>query len=67
MRDVRGGRIGLIFQEPMASLSMHYTIGNQIIESVVRHRKRSASIPAPDTVFADVAEKCDLVITGSGD
>jgi hypothetical protein len=35
--------------------------------SVVRHRKRSASIPAPDTVFADVAEKCDLVITGSGD
>jgi hypothetical protein len=35
--------------------------------SVVRHRKRSASIPAPDTVLADVAEKCDLVITGSGD
>jgi len=35
--------------------------------SVVRHRKRSASIPAPDTVFADIAEKCDLVITGSGD
>jgi hypothetical protein len=35
--------------------------------SVVRHRKRSASIPAPDAVFADIAEKCDLVITGSGD
>jgi hypothetical protein len=35
--------------------------------SVVRHRKRSASIPAPDAMFADVAEKCDLVITGSGD
>ena len=35
--------------------------------SVVRHRKRSASIPAPDTVLADIAEKCDLVITGSGD
>ena len=35
--------------------------------SVVRHRKRSASIPAPDTELADIAEKCDLVITGSGD
>jgi len=35
--------------------------------SVVRHRKRSASIPAPDAVLSDIAEKCDLVITGSGD
>ena len=35
--------------------------------SVVRHRKRSASIPAPDTVLADIGEKCVLVITGSGD
>ena len=35
--------------------------------SVVRHRKRSASIPATDAMFADVAEKCDVVITGSGD
>jgi len=31
-RAVRGGRIGLIFQEPMAALSMHYTVGNQIID-----------------------------------
>jgi hypothetical protein len=37
------------------------------VASVVRHRKRSASIPAPESVYADVAEKCDLVITGSGD
>lgn len=35
--------------------------------SVVRHRKRSASMPAPESVYADIAEKCDLVITGSGD
>src|SRR3954447_4117628 len=34
MRAVRGGRIGLIFQEPMSALSMHYTIGNQIIEAI---------------------------------
>jgi peptide/nickel transport system ATP-binding protein len=38
MRDVRGKRIGLIFQEPMASLSMQYTVGNQIIEAIREHR-----------------------------
>ncbi len=37
MRAVRGGRIGLIFQEPMSALSMHYTIGNQIIEAIRAH------------------------------
>src|SRR5579871_4557855 len=34
MSAVRGGRIGLIFQEPMSALSMHYTVGNQIIEAI---------------------------------
>ena len=37
------------------------------VASVVRHRKLAASIPAPDTAYADVAERCDIVITGSGD
>jgi peptide/nickel transport system ATP-binding protein len=37
VRDVRGKRIGLIFQEPMASLSMQYTVGNQIIEAIREH------------------------------
>lgn len=37
------------------------------VASVVKHRKLSASISAPDTAFADVEQKCDLVITGSGD
>ena len=37
VRAVRGGRIGLIFQEPMSALSMHYTIGNQIIEAIRAH------------------------------
>ena len=32
---------------------------------VVRHRKLSASIPAPEDVLDDVTAKCDLVITGS--
>jgi hypothetical protein len=37
------------------------------VASVVRHRKLSASIPAPDTAYADIEQQCDLVITGSGD
>lgn len=37
------------------------------VASVVRHRKLSASIPAPEVALADVERKCDLVITGSGD
>ncbi|MBR0648107.1 ABC transporter ATP-binding protein [Roseomonas terrae] len=37
MRGIRGGRIGLIFQEPMTALSVHYTVGNQIIEAVRQH------------------------------
>ncbi len=42
MRAVRGGRIGLIFQEPMTALSIHYTIGNQIIEAIRQHGGLSA-------------------------
>jgi hypothetical protein len=34
--------------------------------SIVR-RKRLASIPAEDQVIAELAQECDLVITGSGD
>ena len=36
---IRGGRIGLIFQEPMSSLSPVHTIGSQIIEAVRLHTK----------------------------
>lgn len=37
------------------------------VAGIVRHRKRMASVPAPDAAMADVVERCDLVITGSGD
>ena len=41
IREIRGGRIGMIFQEPMSSLSPVHTIGAQIIEAVLLHRKAS--------------------------
>ena len=42
MRDIRGRRIGLIFQEPMSSLSPVHTIGAQIIEAIRLHSTRDA-------------------------
>ena len=38
MRRVRGREIGLVFQEPMASFSQYYTIGNQIAEGIRLHK-----------------------------
>ena len=38
MRAIRGGRISIIFQEPMTSLSPLHTIGDQISEALFLHR-----------------------------
>ena len=38
MRAIRGGRISMIFQEPMTSLSPLHTIGDQISEALHLHR-----------------------------
>ncbi|MEQ8396209.1 ABC transporter ATP-binding protein [Thalassobaculum sp.] len=43
MRDLRGGRISIIFQEPMTSLSPLHTIGDQITEALRLHRTVSGS------------------------
>src|SRR5437867_10329979 len=34
MRQIRGGEIGLVFQEPMTSFSPVHTIGNQMVETI---------------------------------
>ncbi|HET7881496.1 MAG TPA: ABC transporter ATP-binding protein, partial [Acetobacteraceae bacterium] len=66
MRDVRGNRIAMIFQEPMTSLNPVFTVGDQITEAMRAHdRTASASalrsraiaslhrvrIPAPERRF----------------
>jgi oligopeptide/dipeptide ABC transporter ATP-binding protein len=38
MREVRGGEIGMVFQEPMTSLNPVLTIGRQITETLEQHR-----------------------------
>ena len=39
MLPIRGGKIAMIFQEPMTSLNPVYTIGDQIIEAILLHQK----------------------------
>jgi oligopeptide/dipeptide ABC transporter ATP-binding protein len=39
MQDIRGDRISMIFQEPMTSLNPVFTIGKQIMEALIRHKK----------------------------
>ncbi|NED94268.1 ABC transporter ATP-binding protein [Phytoactinopolyspora alkaliphila] len=41
IRRVRGGEIGMVFQEPMASLSPMYTVGAHLSEALRLHRKMS--------------------------
>jgi peptide/nickel transport system ATP-binding protein len=63
--SIRGARVGMVFQDPMRSLSPYYTVGNQLIEGMRHHLgmgKREAKerglellrkvgIPAPERVF----------------
>jgi len=41
IRDIRGNKIAMIFQEPMTSLNPVYTCGDQVMESLVKHKKIS--------------------------
>ncbi|MDP1966194.1 MAG: ABC transporter ATP-binding protein [Reyranella sp.] len=43
IRDLRGARLAMIFQEPMTSLNPSYTVGDQIVEAIQRHQGLSAA------------------------
>jgi oligopeptide/dipeptide ABC transporter ATP-binding protein len=67
MRELRGNKISMIFQEPMTSLNPAFTIGEQIVEGIRRHRRlgrdqardhaiemlRRVRIPSPESRFDD--------------
>ena len=40
IKDVRGNKISIIFQDPMTSLNPTYTIGNQLMEAILLHTDR---------------------------
>jgi hypothetical protein len=37
------------------------------VKQVIKRRKRSASVPAPEEIVRELADQCDVVIAGSGD
>lgn len=42
IRDVRGGQIGMVFQDPISTLNPIMTIGEQISETITRHLRVSS-------------------------
>lgn len=43
LRRLRGGRASMVFQDPLTSLNPVRTIGSQLVESIRRHQRLSAS------------------------
>ncbi len=41
MKDIRGNKISIIFQDPMTSLNPTYTIGRQLMEAILLHTDRN--------------------------
>jgi oligopeptide/dipeptide ABC transporter ATP-binding protein len=56
MRAVRGNRIAMIFQEPMTSLNPVFSVGDQIAEAIMLHRR----LP-PEQARVEVVELLRLV------
>jgi oligopeptide/dipeptide ABC transporter ATP-binding protein len=56
LREVRGARIAMIFQEPMTALNPVLTIGTQIVEAVRAHRD-----PGPAGAKAEAIRLLELV------
>ncbi|HKW79489.1 MAG TPA: ABC transporter ATP-binding protein [Casimicrobiaceae bacterium] len=59
MRELRGNRISMIFQEPMTSLNPAFTVGDQIVEGIVRHR-RAASGAAAKALALDMLRRVHI-------
>ena len=71
MQDLRGNGMAMIFQEPMSSLNPVFTIGEQIVEALLRHRAitraqaveraiamlHKVRIPAPEQRFHEYPHK----------
>ncbi len=51
MADIRGKKMTMIFQEPMTSLDPCYTIGNQLEEALMQHRRVSKNEARERAVF----------------
>lgn len=50
MKEIRGNRISIIFQDPMTSLNPTYTVGHQLTEGIRLHTDRNAAQAAKRAV-----------------
>lgn len=50
MRDIRGNAVAMIFQEPMTSLNPSFTVGDQIAEALMTHRRLSQRAAREETL-----------------
>lgn len=57
LTELRGSKISMIFQDPMSSLNPVFTVGFQIQETVMRHRKGTSK----DQAWKRAVEMLDLV------
>ena len=63
MAGIRGGRMAMIFQEPMTSLDPCYTIGNQLEEAILEHQSISTAQARERAVF--LLEKVGITAAAS--
>ena len=73
--DIRGKRIAMIFQEPMNSLNPVFTVGNQLVETLLRHEDmtrrdawdksvdmlKAVGIPSPRSGCTTIRFRCRAV------
>jgi len=59
MRQIRGDRIAMIFQEPMTSLNPVFTVGDQIMEVLKLHQKKTSAQARADAI--EVLDKVGIV------
>jgi oligopeptide/dipeptide ABC transporter ATP-binding protein len=61
MREVRGGRAGMVFQEPVAALSPVHTVGRQLVDAVRAHEQKQGGTLSERAARERAAELLALV------